>query len=80
MDALVRLPCVQRPRKAFPVELAQFHSEDYIEFLSYISPDHTEVRIRPPVGLLALPPCVCLSVMHRTRTDKGARPAVCRSA
>lgn len=32
--------CVQRPRKAYPVELAQFHSEDYIDFLSRVTPDN----------------------------------------
>ena len=25
---------VYRPRKAYPVELAQFHADDYVEFLS----------------------------------------------
>ncbi|KXZ55732.1 hypothetical protein GPECTOR_2g1282 [Gonium pectorale] len=30
---------VFRPRKAHPAELAQFHSEDYIEFLSKVTPD-----------------------------------------
>mmetsp|Transcript_12127 Transcript_12127/g.26074 ORF Transcript_12127/g.26074 Transcript_12127/m.26074 type:complete len:429 (-) Transcript_12127:587-1873(-) len=32
---------VYRPRKAYPVELAQFHSGDYVEFLSRITPDNT---------------------------------------
>ena len=30
---------MQRPHKAYPVELAQFHSEDYFEFLHRITPD-----------------------------------------
>lgn len=30
---------VQRPHKAYPVELAQFHSADYVEFLHRITPD-----------------------------------------
>lgn len=30
---------VQRPHKAYPVELAQFHSSDYVEFLHRITPD-----------------------------------------
>jgi len=30
---------MQRPHKAYPVELAQFHSEDYVEFLHRITPD-----------------------------------------
>ncbi|KAF9673130.1 hypothetical protein SADUNF_Sadunf11G0116600 [Salix dunnii] len=30
---------VYRPHKAYPVELAQFHSEDYVEFLHRITPD-----------------------------------------
>eukprot|EP00798_Chlamydomonas_sp_ICE-L_P009961 gene9961-7837_t len=31
---------VFRPRKAYPCELAQFHSEDYVEFLSRITPEN----------------------------------------
>lgn len=30
---------VYRPHKAYPVELAQFHSADYVEFLNRITPD-----------------------------------------
>ena len=30
---------MQRPHKAYPVEHAQFHSEDYVEFLHRITPD-----------------------------------------
>lgn len=30
---------MQRPHKAYPVELAQFHSTDYVEFLHRITPD-----------------------------------------
>ncbi|PNW72318.1 hypothetical protein CHLRE_16g673150v5 [Chlamydomonas reinhardtii] len=30
---------VFRPRRAHPAELAQFHTEDYIEFLSKVTPD-----------------------------------------
>lgn len=30
---------MQRPHKAYPVELAQFHSTDYVEFLHRISPN-----------------------------------------
>lgn len=30
---------VQRPHKAYPVELAQFHSTDYVEFLHRITPN-----------------------------------------
>nr|TKR63664.1 hypothetical protein D5086_0000323280 [Populus alba] len=30
---------IYRPHKAYPVELAQFHSEDYVEFLHRITPD-----------------------------------------
>lgn len=30
---------LQRPHKAYPVELAQFHSADYVEFLHRISPN-----------------------------------------
>jgi histone deacetylase 1/2 len=29
-----------RPRKAYPVELAQFHSEDYVDFLARVTPDN----------------------------------------
>lgn len=29
---------MQRPHKAYPVELAQFHSADYVEFLHRITP------------------------------------------
>jgi hypothetical protein len=38
--------CMQRPRKAHPVELAQFHSEDYVEFLSKVD-DGADGRISP---------------------------------
>lgn len=30
---------IYRPRKAYAVELAQFHSEDYVEFLNRVTPD-----------------------------------------
>lgn len=30
---------MQRPHKAYPVELAQFHSPDYVEFLHRINPE-----------------------------------------
>jgi hypothetical protein len=30
---------MQRPHKAYPTELAQFHSADYVEFLHRITPD-----------------------------------------
>lgn len=30
---------MQRPHKAYPAELAQFHSADYVEFLHRITPD-----------------------------------------
>jgi hypothetical protein len=30
---------LQRPHKAYPTELAQFHSADYVEFLHRITPD-----------------------------------------
>jgi histone deacetylase 1/2 len=32
----------QKPRKAYPVELAQFHASDYVEFLSRITPDNAK--------------------------------------
>uniref|UniRef100_A0A7S0RD65 Histone deacetylase n=1 Tax=Chlamydomonas leiostraca TaxID=1034604 RepID=A0A7S0RD65_9CHLO len=31
---------VFRPRKAYPAELAQFHTADYVEFLSRVTPDN----------------------------------------
>lgn len=34
----------QRPRRAYGVELAQFHSEDYVEFLQRVTPDTQGVR------------------------------------
>lgn len=33
---------VQRPHKAYPQELAQFHSEDYLDFLHRITPNTKE--------------------------------------
>ncbi|KAK9734534.1 hypothetical protein RND81_04G146300 [Saponaria officinalis] len=33
---------VYRPHKAHPTELAQFHSEDYVEFLHRVTPDNQE--------------------------------------
>lgn len=38
----------QRPRKAFPQELAQFHDVDYVEFLQTVQPDAQEVLPFPP--------------------------------
>ncbi len=35
----------QRPRRLNRVELAQFHSEDYVEFLEKICPERLEVRV-----------------------------------
>ena len=32
----------QRPRLAYPMELTTFHAEDYINFLSRVSPDNAE--------------------------------------
>ena len=34
------VPMLQRPRRAYPSELAQFHSPDYVEFLSCITPEN----------------------------------------
>jgi len=31
---------VFRPRAAYPVEIAQFHAEDYVDFLSKVTPDN----------------------------------------
>lgn len=39
LDDCFRLFFFQRPHKAYPVELAQFHSADYVEFLHRITPD-----------------------------------------
>ena len=33
---------MQKPRPAMPVELAQFHANDYVDFLSRIHPDNQE--------------------------------------
>lgn len=33
---------LQKPRRAYPVELAQFHTADYVEFLSRITPDNAK--------------------------------------
>jgi histone deacetylase 1/2 len=33
---------MQKPRPALPVEIAQFHSNEYVDFLSRISPDNQE--------------------------------------
>ncbi|GAX79964.1 hypothetical protein CEUSTIGMA_g7403.t1 [Chlamydomonas eustigma] len=33
---------VYKPRRAYPVELAQFHATDYVEFLSRITPDNAK--------------------------------------
>ena len=30
---------VYRPRRSYPVEMTQYHAEDYVEFLSRITPD-----------------------------------------
>ena len=41
----LRAPCmpVQRPRRSYLVELAQFHSPAYLEFLQHIAPEAQEV-------------------------------------
>jgi acetoin utilization deacetylase AcuC-like enzyme len=39
------VPTLQRPRRSYLVELAQFHSPEYLEFLQRISPEEQEVRI-----------------------------------
>jgi acetoin utilization deacetylase AcuC-like enzyme len=36
--------CAQRPRRAYATELAQFHSEDYVDFLARVTPDTAHVR------------------------------------
>lgn len=33
---------MQRPRMAYPMELMQFHSEDYVNFLARVTPDNQE--------------------------------------
>lgn len=38
-DVFIFLCLMQRPHKAYPVELAQFHTADYVEFLHRITPD-----------------------------------------
>ena len=40
-----RVPTLQRPRRSYLVELAQFHSPEYLEFLQRISPEEQEARI-----------------------------------
>ena len=35
-----------RPRKAHPVELAQFHSEDYVDFLARVTPEHVSENLQ----------------------------------
>ncbi len=38
------MPTLQRPRRSYLVELAQFHSPEYLEFLQRISPEEQEVH------------------------------------
>ena len=38
------MPTLQRPRRSYLVELAQFHSPEYLEFLQRISPEEQEVQ------------------------------------
>ena len=38
------MPALQRPRRSYLVELAQFHSPEYLEFLQRISPEEQEVQ------------------------------------
>lgn len=33
----------QRPHKAYPIEMAQFHSPDYVEFLQRINPENKDL-------------------------------------
>lgn len=32
--------CLQRPRKAYPSELTQFHTQEYVKFLAHVCPDN----------------------------------------
>lgn len=41
------LPTLQRPRRSYLVELAQFHSPEYLEFLQRILPEEQEVYFLP---------------------------------
>lgn len=36
------LLCMQRPRQAYSMELTNFHSEDYINFLARVTPDNAD--------------------------------------
>jgi acetoin utilization deacetylase AcuC-like enzyme len=44
---------MQRPRKAFPAELAQFHTAEYVSFLSRVRPDNQQVRTWASCGVAA---------------------------
>ena len=35
---------IYRPRRAYASELAEFHTEDYVDFLSRVTPDTAQVR------------------------------------
>jgi len=37
---------VQRPRMAYPMELMQFHSEDYINFLARVTPENQDEMLQ----------------------------------
>lgn len=44
-DGFARPPRRQRPHRAYASELAEFHSEDYVEFLQRITPDQLKARL-----------------------------------
>ena len=55
----------QRPRRAYAAELAQFHAEDYVDFLARVTPDTAHVRRRPRPA-----PC---AASRRAHTRRAAR-------
>ena len=54
---------IQRPHKAYPVELAQFHSADYVEFLNRITPDTQHLFLNE------LTKCMLFTVLNSFRCD-----------
>lgn len=69
---------MQRPRRSYLVELAQFHSPEYLEFLQRISPDEQEVRPAPKqprradrLRSAALD-CTSLGLQYTSRITHGA--------
>jgi Histone deacetylase domain len=65
---------IYRPRRAYASELAEFHTEDYVDFLSRVTPDSAQARGRQRrVGFSLTPPARDRSTWPRCSATTWAR-------